>query len=105
MKILKRVLVILVILLGIGLVALYSVKEDVLETELPTNVYEEDSNLVTIINAKMFELFITSVTDEYTVVEEILNLVVLNSIRENINENYDPLSDCETIECNFIILI
>lgn len=51
----------------------------------------------------MASIFITSVTNEYTVIEEILNHVVLNSIRENVNEDYDPLGDCETIECNFIV--
>jgi hypothetical protein len=51
----------------------------------------------------MVELFFTSYSNEYTVTEEILNLVVLDSIRENINADYDPLSDCETIECNYIV--
>ena len=103
MKILKILLVVVIILLGLGYVALNSVRVDVEESELPVSVYEEDADLLTVIEDNMFDLFITSVTNEYTVIEEVLNLVVLNSIRENVNEDYDPLGDCETIECNFIV--
>ena len=103
MKTIKLLLAILIILGVLGFVALNSVKVDVLESELPVSVYEQDSDLLTVINDRMFDLFITSVTNEYTVIEEVLNLVVLNSIRDNVNEDYDPLGDCETVECNFII--
>ena len=74
-----------------------------MEEELPTNVYEEDSDLLTIANTRLYDLFVTSVTLEYSVVEEVINLIILDSIRENINSEYNPLGDCETNECNFII--
>jgi hypothetical protein len=103
MKILKILLFMIILILGILVFALYSVKVDFEESELPVNVYEEQADLLSIVDAKLFELFMTSVTDEFTVIEEVLNLVVLNSIRDNVNAEYDPLGDCETIECNFII--
>ena len=103
MKFIKILLFMIVLVLGILVFALYSVKVDFEESELPVNVYEEQADLLSIVDAKLFELFITSVTNEYTVIEEVLNLVVLNSIRDNVNAEYDPLGDCETIECNFII--
>ena len=103
MKTIKRLIILVVILLVIAIIALYSLKVDVEESELPVNVYEEQADLLTIIDERLVEIFVTSVTDEYTVIEEILNLVVLNSIRENVNASYDPLGDCETEECNFIV--
>ncbi len=103
MKFIKLLLAVIIIVLAVVIGLLYSVKADVEESELPINVYEEQGNLISIMNARMIELFITSVGNEYTVIEEVLNLVVLDSIRENINADYDPLSDCETLECNYII--
>ena len=103
MKIVKWILVVLAIILGIAFIGLYSVNVDVEESELPVNVYEADTDLVTIIQDSMISIFFDSVANEYTVIEEILNLVVLNSIRENVNADYDPLGDCDTTDCNFIV--
>lgn len=103
MKIIKILLVVLILLVVGAVIALNSVKMEVEESELPVNVYEESGDLTTILQAKMVDLFINSPADEFTVIEEILNLVVLDSIRENINADYDPLGTCETEECNFIV--
>lgn len=103
MKIIKVLLVVVLIIIAVVSVFLYSVKENIEESEIPANVYEEQGDLITIINARMVELFFTSYSDKFTIVEEILNLVVLDSIRENVNPEYDPLSDCDTLECNYII--
>lgn len=103
MKIIKIVLILLVFLIAASFVVLNSIKQEIDEDTLPTNVYEEDSNLLTVVNARLFDLFVSSVTNEYTVVEEIMNLIILDSIRENVNADYDPLGDCETIECEFIV--
>ena len=103
MKFIKILLVVIILILAIATGFLYSVKEDIEKSELPVNVYEEQGDLLSIMNARMIELFVASVTDEYTVIEEVLNLVVLDSIRENVNADYDPLSDCDTLECNYII--
>lgn len=102
MKWLKRLLILILVLSVLGIVSLGVVNVDMIESDLPTNVYEEDSNLGTLINIKLFDLFMTTVTNEYTIVEEVVNLIILDSIRENVNDQYNPLSDCETVECNFI---
>ena len=103
MKIIKILIILVVILAVLGFIGVGVINVDVIEEDLPTNVYEEDANLLSLVNARMFDLFVTSVTNEYGVVEEIVNLVILDSIRENINSEYNPLGDCETTECNFII--
>lgn len=103
MKIIKILIILVVILAVLGFIGVRAINVDVIEEDLPTNVYEEDADLLSLVNARMFDLFVTSVTNEYGIVEEIVNLVILDSIRENINSEYDPLGDCETNECNFII--
>ena len=103
MKIIKILIILIAILAVLGFIGVGVINVDVIEDDLPTNVYEEDANLLSLVNTRMFDLFVTSVTNEYSVVEEIVNLVILDSIRENINSEYDPLGDCETTECNFII--
>ena len=103
MKLIKVLIIVSVVLLVLLFVAKSIIQVEVNEDSLPTNVYEEDSDLLTLVNSRMFDLFVTSVTNEYTVVEEVVNLVILDSIRDNINSDYDPLSDCDTTDCNFIV--
>ncbi len=103
MKIIKILIVTVVVLAVLGFIGVGVINVDVIEDDLPTNVYEEDANLLSLVNTRLFDLFVTSVTNEYGVVEEIVNLVILDSIRENINSEYNPLGDCETNECNFIV--
>lgn len=103
MKLIKLLLILIILSIAVIVGLLYSVKADIEESELPSNVYEEQGDLLSIMNARMLELFTGIASDEYLVIEEVLNLVVLDSIRDNVNPDYDPLSDCETIECNYII--
>jgi len=103
MKLIKMLVVVIVVLFGLLLVGKSKIQADVSEDSLPTNVYEEDADLLSVVNTKLFDLFVTSVSNEYTVVEEVINLIILDSIRDNINSSYDPLGDCDTVECNFII--
>lgn len=102
MKLIKSLVVIALVIGALGFVAFKIVHVEASDADLPEDVYEEDSNLLTLVNLNLFDLFIGDPDDEYTVVEEIINLVILEAIRENINTEYDPLGDCETIECNYI---
>ena len=103
MKAVKALIIIIFLLFVSLLVAKNVIQVDVDENSLPTNVYEEDTDLLTIVNTRMYDLFVTSVSDEYTVVEEVINYIILDSIRDNVNSEYDPLGDCDTTECNFIV--
>ncbi|MBU1020443.1 MAG: hypothetical protein KJ847_04450, partial [Firmicutes bacterium] len=102
MKILRNLIIVLIIIVILGAIGINYIQAEVDEDSLPTSVYNTNSNLTTLINAELFDLFINSATDEYDAIEEIINLVILDSIRDSINADYDPLSDCETTECNFI---
>ena len=103
MKAVKGLIFVLVLLFVFLLVAKGAIQVDVDENLLPTNVYEEDADLLTLVNTRMYDLFMTSVTNEYTIVEEVVNLIILDSIRDNVNSEYDPIGDCDTTECNFIV--
>jgi|LGVE01.1.fsa_nt_gb hypothetical protein len=103
MKVIRALLIIIVVLVIIGAIGIGKINVDVIEDDLPTNVYEEDADLLSLVNIRMISLFVDRDTNEYGIVEEIINLIILDSIRENVNSSYDPLSDCETEECNFII--
>ncbi len=103
MKIIKVVVIILVFLFLLLLVGKSQIQAEVNEDVLPVSVYEEDTDLLVLVNTRLSNLFLTPVTNKYTLVEEVVNLIILDSIKENINSEYDPLSDCETTECNYII--
>lgn len=104
MKLIKMLLIIVVVLGLLGLFAYNKVQVEVDETDLPTNVYEEEADLLSIVNLRLIDLFVLSITNEYTTVEEIINLVILDTVRENINDEYDPLGTCDTEECNYILI-
>ncbi|MCF7925296.1 MAG: hypothetical protein K9L26_02080, partial [Candidatus Izimaplasma sp.] len=76
------------------------------ETEssaLPQAVYENDGDLLLTAEAKLVEIVNPlSTEDDYILAEEFLNLMLLDSIRTNVNDAYDPLSDCETDICENI---
>lgn len=106
MKIIKKLLIIvLVIVLIVGIIGAIAYKKihvEVDEADLPTNVYEEEADLLSIVTTRLFDLFVLTTENEYTVVEEVVNLIILDTIRENVNQEYDPLGDCETDECSYI---
>ncbi len=103
MKIIKILLVVVLVVGIIGVIGFNKVHIEMDEADLPTNVYEEDADLMNIVNTRLMGLFILSVGNEYTVVEEVINLVILDTVRENVNLEYDPISDCDTDECNYIL--
>lgn len=102
MKIVK-ILVVLILIIGtLGFIGFNKVNIEMDEADLPESIYEEDTNLLLLVNTRLLSLFVGSTENEYTVVEEVVNLIILDSIRKNVNSNYDPLSSCDTDECNYI---
>jgi len=93
MKNLIKKVVIFVIIVGvIGMVGVFLISVEVDNSVLPTNVYEDDGDFTTIINNHVYNLLFNSNQEtEYTFVEDIVNYVILNTIKENVNELYDPL--------------
>ena len=78
MKLIKGLVIVALVLVILLFVAKGAIQVEVDEESLPVNVYSEDADLLTLVNARMFDLFVTSVTNEYTVVEEVVNLIILD---------------------------
>jgi hypothetical protein len=92
-----------VLLLGVNF-AISKIQVDVESADLPQDVYQNNGDLLLIAQGKLIEIVNPlSTEDEYTLTEEFLNYMILDSIRENINSEYDPLGDdCEDVSCSVI---
>ncbi|MBN2540908.1 MAG: hypothetical protein JXB08_05215 [Bacilli bacterium] len=108
MKFLKRFLIfLLVLVVAIVLVAfsfINSIRYEVTEADLPQTVYASSDDLLTYAKLKVVSLVLASADDRYTITEEFINIIIFDSIRENINSTYDPLNDdCTVAACDFIV--
>ncbi|XFA98260.1 hypothetical protein ACAG96_05130 [Candidatus Izemoplasma sp. B36] len=98
----KLIIVFVVILVVLGIVVtvfLGRIKYEVTSNDLPQDVYDTSGDLLTFAKTKTLNLLLAEEDEKYTLVEEIFNLILLDSIRENINQDYDPLGDCTTSAC------
>ncbi len=106
MKFIRRFLIFLVlVLVGLGLLFMSfinSIRYQVTSDDLPQDVYETSGDLLDYAKTKMVDLILADEEDQYTIVEEILNLIILDSIQKNMNTSYDPLGDCEEDACLYI---
>jgi len=106
-KLLKSLLILIIVLLiGVVIFAfsfINSISYEVTADDLPQDVYESSDNLLLFAKTKIVGLVLADEDERYTLIEEIMNLIIFDSIRENINEEYDPLSDCTDNSCARIV--
>ena len=104
-KLIISLLLIAFVLFVIVAVVHTKISVDVTDQELPQDVYENDGNLLLIAQSKLIDIVNPLNTeDEYTLTEEFVNYMLLYSIRENVNADYNPLDDtCDTDDCNYIV--
>lgn len=84
---------------------LNNISVDVTDDDLPQDVYTNSGDPFLIAQSVMLE-FVNpfSEEDEYTLTEEFMNYMILDSIKENVNAEYDPLNpDCTDSACDVII--
>ncbi|MBU1094193.1 MAG: hypothetical protein KKH01_07005 [Firmicutes bacterium] len=107
MKMLKRllifILVIVIVIVGGLFFFVKSIAVEVTDSDLPQDVYTENGDLLVVAQNDLLELFLADEADRYTIFEEFLNLVILDSIQTNINTAYDPLGTLDTNEANYIV--
>ncbi len=78
--------------------------ESVTADDLPELVYDSQETTGEGMENTLLELFNPmSDEDEYNLVENFINYVIYDSIKENINDEYDPLGDCEEEACTTIV--
>ena len=85
MKKLKWFIILVVLLIAVLYSVISSFRVDVDINDIDETPYQENANLLTVINSFLIDLFVDSNTDEYTLVENIINYVIVDSIHENIN--------------------
>ena len=107
MKLLKRLLIFIFILVVIIVVAVIvlvkSIAVEVTDADLPQVVYQQDADLLITAQANLLGMILASETERYTIIEEFVNYIILDSIQTNINPNYDPLGDLDTDATNYVI--
>ncbi|MDA3931213.1 MAG: hypothetical protein PF513_00595 [Tenericutes bacterium] len=105
-KLIKRLIIFIVIIVVIAfagmLIFLSSVKVNITEDDLPTDVYEASGNLTTMMQNKMINMATFSAGDSYNDFEDFLNIMIFKTIKDNINPEYDPLNG-ETEESEYIV--
>ena len=105
-KFIKRLilflLLVIVALVIVSMVLLDSIRYQVTSDDLPQDVYETSGDLLDYAKVQMVGLILADEDDRYTIMEEIMNLIILDSIQKNINTSYDPLSDCVEDNCQYI---
>lgn len=109
MKLIKRLIQLILILVVLALAVVFifakSISYEVLATDLPQDVYEAQGNLQDLISNRLVSIFNPlSTDDDYTLTEEIVNLVILDAIHTNINAEYNPLSEDPTDATQYVIL-
>lgn len=105
MKKLLIFIIVLALAIFIGINILVSkIEVDITESDLPQDVYESSGDPLTIAQLKLLEILNPlSLEDEYTLTEEFLNYMLLDSIRSNVNNEYDPLNaSCTEVSCDLI---
>ncbi len=104
----KKLLIFLIIIVGLGFLGLnYAtnrIHDEVTSEDLPEQVYDGDQTPEQGIESTLMAMLnINNNNDEYDLVETFINYVIYDSIKKNINEEYDPLSDCDTTACQTIV--
>lgn len=106
MKTLKKILIFGIILITVLfasiLIIVKSIAVDTTDSDLPQDIYESSGDLFSIAQQKLISIPFASDEDQYSMLEEFLNYILLDSIRTNFNDAYNPLSDVETNDTNYV---
>lgn len=106
MKKLLIFLIVLAIVLFVGMNFVISkIEVDVTDDILPVDIYNSATDPYDMAMAVMLDFYNPlSSKDEYTLTEEFLNYIILDSIHENVNDEYDPLNEsCTQSACDVIV--
>ncbi len=107
MKFIKRLFILVIVLalvVVVGVIMLArSIAVEVTDADLPQDVYTETGDLLTIAELNLVGLVLADEQERYTIIEEFMNYILLDSIRTNINSAYDPLGDLDTDAANYVM--
>lgn len=93
----------IVLVFVVALIFFNKIKLEVTDDDLPQAVYTETSDLNLVSQTYLTGMLLATDSQRYTMIAQFMNYMILDSIRENINADYDPLADLDTIEADYII--
>lgn len=103
MKKIKVLFIVVVLFTVLGMILFSKFNVDVDTDEINQSPYHENATLYSEIASFLFDLFFVDDTEPYEIVERVINYVIVDSIRENINEDYNPFTDCTSDECLYVV--
>jgi hypothetical protein len=96
MKIIKRLLIflflVIIIVLGLLYLGINRISTTVTEADLPQDVYESNGDISVLLLSKAAEIVLADEEDSYTLIEDFINLLIFDIIKDNINPEYDPIN-------------
>jgi hypothetical protein len=69
----------------------------VTEADLPQDVYESNGDISVLMLSKAAEIVLADEEDSYTLIEDFINLLIFDIIKDNINSEYDPINGDDEI--------
>jgi hypothetical protein len=101
MKIIKRLLIflflVIIIVLGLLYLGVNRISTTVTEADLPQDVYESNGDISVLMLSKAAEIVLADEEDSYTLIEDFINLLIFDIIKDNINSEYDPINGDDEI--------
>jgi hypothetical protein len=102
-KVFLGIIIGLVVIIFVGvLIFLNSIKVEVTDDELPQAIYTETGDLESLSQIYLLGIIVASDADRYTLVKGFMNYMILDSIRTNVNPDYNPLGSSDTVEANYV---
>jgi hypothetical protein len=95
-KWIKRVLIIFLLLIiiasGVSLLYLQSIQVEISDDDLPQNVYATSGFLPLMMQSKIGQIVYGDESERDGHIEDFLNLLIYQTIRDDINPDYDPVN-------------
>lgn len=103
-KIFLSIIIALIVLITVvALIFINKIKLEVTDDDLPQAVYTETGDLNLVSQTYLTGMLLATDSQRYTMIAQFMNYMILDSIRENINADYDPIADLDTVEADYII--
>jgi hypothetical protein len=83
---------VIIIVIGLLYLGINRISTTVTEADLPQDVYESDGDISVLLLSKAAEIVLADEEDSYTLIEDFINLLIFDIIKDNINPEYDPIN-------------
>jgi hypothetical protein len=88
---------VIIIVLGLLYLGVNRISTTVTEADLPQDVYESNGDISVLMLSKAAEIVLADEEDSYTLIEDFINLLIFDIIKDNINSEYDPINGDDEI--------